>query len=143
MKPVLLNLPEKNRFFRGLVSWVGFKSINIPFDVQERPDGTGSKWSILKLIVYSIKNITSFTSLPLIWVIYVGVFFLFASAILFFQTLYNYYSGNALNGFTTVILVSILLSGIMLIQLGIMGLYISQVFDEVKNRPCFIIRKPK
>jgi polyisoprenyl-phosphate glycosyltransferase len=136
----LRNCPERNRFFRGLVAWVGYKVENLSFDVHERNAGV-TKWSTLSLIKYSIRNALAFSSLPLIGVAYAGFFVIFLGILLFAQTLYNYLSGEALSGFTTVIAVQILLSGMILFSLGIIAIYIARIYDEQKSRPMFIIRK--
>lgn len=136
----LLSCPERNRFFRGLVAWVGFKVENLLFDVQERNAGV-TKWSATSLIKYSLHNVLAFSSLPLIGVAYAGFFVVFMGFILLIQTLYNYFSGEALSGFTTVIVVQILLSGMMLFALGIIAIYIARMYDEQKSRPMYLIRR--
>lgn len=136
----LLSCPERNRFFRGLVAWVGFKVDNLLFDVQERNAGV-TKWSATSLIKYSIRNVLAFSSMPLIGVAYAGFFVVFMGFMLLIQTLYNYFSGEALSGFTTVIVVQILLSGMMLFALGIIAIYVARMYDEQKSRPMYLIRR--
>lgn len=131
---------ERNRFFRGLVTWVGFKTIDMEFDVQERYAGI-SKWSSFELISYSIRNIIAFSSWPLLFIAYTGFSITFLGLILLFQTLLNYFSGNAVSGFTTVILLQILLSGIIIFSLGIISVYLAKIYDEQKSRPIAVIRK--
>lgn len=135
----LLACPERNRFFRGLVAWVGFREENLLFDVQERNAGT-SKWGLLSLARYSLRNVVAFSSLPLIGVAYAGFFVVLMGMLLLLQTLYNYASGHALSGFTTVIVVQILLSGMILFGLGIIAIYIARMYEEQKSRPLFLIR---
>lgn len=100
---VLLNMPERDTFFRALSSWVGFSSIQLEYDVQPRAAGT-SNWSYPQLIRYAISNITSFTTAPLYLVNVLGFLMLLASILLGCEALYRYLSGEALEGFTTVIL---------------------------------------
>lgn len=138
----LLNCPERNRFFRGLVAWVGFKVENLYFDVQERNAGT-SKWSTFSLIKYSFQNILAFSSFPLIGVAYMGFIVVLLGLLLLIQTLVNYISDQALSGFTTVIAVQILLSGMILIAIGIIAIYIARIYDEQKSRPLFLVRHPR
>lgn len=138
----LLNCPERNRFFRGLVAWVGFKVDNLFFDVQERNAGT-SKWSTLSLIKYSFQNILAFSSFPLIGVAYIGFLVVLLGLLLLIQTLINYINDQALSGFTTVIAVQILLSGMILIAIGIIAIYIARIYDEQKSRPLFLVRNPR
>lgn len=138
----LLACPERSRFFRGLVAWVGFEMVNLPFDVQERNAGE-TKWSPLSLIKYSIRNVLAFSSLPLIGVAYAGFLVVFLGILLLLQTLYNYASGHALSGFTTVIVTQVLLSGMILFALGIIAIYLARMYEEQKSRPLFLIRHPR
>ena len=134
----LIECPERSRFFRGLVAWVGFKTTAIEFETAKRHDGD-TKWSIWQLMKYSVANIISFSSFPLILVSWVGVITVFSGMILGIQTLYNYLAGNAVSGFTTVIMLLILLCGIILLSLGTISLYIAKIYDEQKARPLFVI----
>jgi glycosyltransferase involved in cell wall biosynthesis len=134
----LLQCPERARFFRGLVAWVGFKSTSIEFDVAQRVAGD-TKWSNWQLVKYSIGNIISFSSFPLIMVSWVGVITVLFGIILGIQTLFNFFSGNAISGFTTVIILLIFLCGVILLSLGIISLYIAKIYDEQKARPVFVI----
>jgi len=136
----LLILPERAPFFRALSSWIGFKSIAIPFEVQERTAGT-SKWSLWSLVKYAIRNITSFSGIPMQLVTLLGWVMLLASIVLGIQSLYKYFSGTALEGFTTVILLQLIIGSTLMISLGIIGHYISRIYDEIKARPRYIIRK--
>lgn len=136
----LLIMPERAPFFRALSSWVGFKTTSIPFEVQERTIGT-SKWSVWSLTKYAILNITSFSGAPMQFVSFMGWIMLLASIILGIQSLYKYFSGTALEGFTTVILLQLIIGSVLMISLGIIGHYISRIYDEIKSRPRYIISK--
>ena len=136
----LLECNERSRFFRGLVAWVGFKATNLEFDVVERQAGD-SKWNIGQLLRYSVTNIVSFSSFPLLMVSWVGLITVLIGAVLGMQTLYNYFSGQAVSGFTTVIMLLLLLCGIILLSLGTISLYIAKIYDEQKARPLYIIAK--
>jgi dolichol-phosphate mannosyltransferase len=138
---ILKCFPERNRFFRGLVTWVGYRCDHINFEVQEREDGS-TKWSSRKLLRYSANNLLAFSSLPLEMVAYVGFAIVGLGVILMLQTLYMYFFGNAAVGFTTVIVVQILLGGMVLASLGVIALYIAKIYQEQKARPIFVIRKP-
>lgn len=135
----LLTLNEKNTFFRALSFWVGFKSTTVTFDVQERVAGK-SKWSFTSLVKYAISNTTSFTTAPLQFVTFIGVIMIIFSVVLGVQTLVKYFMGTAVEGFTTVILLLLIIGGCIMISLGIIGHYLSRIFDEVKGRPRYIIR---
>lgn len=136
----LISFPEAAPFFRGLSRWVGFKSVKVPFEVSERRFGH-SKWSKTGLFKYAIHNITIFSADPLQLVTVMGVIFIIASIFLGGEALYRYFTQTALGGFTTVIGLILLTGGIIMISLGIIGLYISKIYDEVKDRPRYIIEK--
>ena len=133
-------LPESSRFFRGIIAWLGFKRMQIPFSVKERSTGQ-SRWSLRQLIRLAINASTSFSSLPLHLVTILGMFTFFMSLIIGVQTLYMKLSGNAVSGFATVILLLLFIGSILMISLGIIGAYISRIFEEVKRRPNFIIEE--
>lgn len=136
----LLEMPERNAFFRALSSWIGFRTTSVEFDVQEREVGE-SKWSTKSLIRYAISNIVSFSSAPMTMVGITGILgFLFA-VILGIQTLVKYFSGNAVEGFTTVILLILIMGSFILMGLGIIGYYIAKIYEEVKCRPRYIISR--
>lgn len=136
----LLIMPERAPFFRALSSWIGFKSTTIPFEVQERTIGS-SKWSVWSLTKYAVWNITSFSGAPMQFVSLMGWVMLLASILLGIQSLYKYFSGTALEGFTTVILLQLIIGSVLMISLGIIGHYISRIYNEIKARPRYIISK--
>ena len=135
---VLLSLPERNTFFRALTFWAGFRTETVEYEVRERQFGK-SKWSLWSLIKYAIANATSFSTLPLQLVTVFGVISIFGSIILFIQTLVRYFMGNSVEGFTTVILLILIIGGFIMLSLGIIGHYIARVYEEVKGRPKYII----
>lgn len=135
---VLNAMPERNVFFRALSSWVGFKSAQIPFEVREREEGT-SKWSAWSLVKYAFSNIVSFSAAPMQIVTVMGVGFFILAVVLGIQSLVYKFIGKALAGFTTVIIIELLLGSIMMISMGIIGYYISKMYEELKGRPRYII----
>lgn len=136
----LLAMPERNTFFRALSSWVGFRAANVEFDVQERTEGE-SKWSTWSLVKYAIKNIVAFSTVPMQCVTVAGVVVFLFAVILGIQSLVKYFSGHALEGFTTVILLILIIGSIIMISMGIIGYYIAKIYEEVKGRPRYIISK--
>ena len=134
----LLSLTEKDTFFRALSFWVGFKTEKVYYEVQERIYGK-SKWSTASLIRYAVSNVTSFTTVPLKLVSVIGGIFIILSIGLGIQTLVRFIMGNAADGFTTVILLMLLIGGLILFSLGIIGNYLARVYEEVKGRPRYII----
>lgn len=135
---VLVNMREKNAFFRALSSWIGFKTTSIEFDVQDREAGE-SKWSTVSLIKYAISNISSFSTAPMQIVTVLGVIVFVVSIILGGIALVQKICGQALEGFTTVILIQLFSSSIVMICLGIIGYYIAKIYEEIKDRPRYII----
>lgn len=131
-------MPEHSTFFRGLSAWVGYKRVSIYFDVPPRVYGK-SRWSKIKLLRLAISAITAYSSLPLQLVTLMGIIFLAGSFALAIQTLYKYFAGIAFTGFTTVILLLLIIGSTLMISLGIIGTYISRIYEEVKNRPRYII----
>lgn len=136
----LLALPEKNAFFRALSSWVGFKTGTVEFDVHEREAGE-SKWSLWSLVKYAVTNIAAFSAFPMQCVSVVGGITLVGGVVLAIQTLVHYLTGQAVEGFTTVILLILIIGSLLMISLGIIGYYISKIYEEVKGRPKYIISK--
>ena len=134
----LLSLTEKDTFFRALSFWVGFKTEKVYYEVRERIYGK-SKWSTASLIRYAVSNVTSFTTVPLKLVSVIGGIFIILSIGLGIQTLVRFIMGNAADGFTTVILLMLLIGGLILFSLGIIGNYLARVYEEVKGRPRYII----
>lgn len=136
----LLGLGERKTFFRALTGWVGFRSINVEFSVADRAEGS-SHWSTLSLFRYAFSNIASYSSAPMQIVTVLGVLTLILSLVLGVQTLIRWALGHAADGFTTVIILLLLIGSILMISLGIIGYYIAELFIEVKARPRYLVSK--
>ena len=134
----IIRMPERETFFRGLTAWVGYKRTEVYFSVPERETGK-SGWSKWKLFRLAITAFTSFSSLPLQFVTFIGVLFLIGSIILGIQTLIMKLKGWAIGGFTTVILLLLIIGSCLMISLGLIGIYIARIYNEVKSRPRYII----
>ena len=134
----LCAMPERETFFRAMSFWVGYRTTKVEYDVAPREFGT-SKWSLIKLMKYAITNMTSFSAAPLHIITFLGVFLLALSVVLGVHTLLNWALGYAVEGFTTVILLLLLISGCMMISLGIIGYYIAKIHIETKGRPQYIV----
>lgn len=135
----LLSLPEVNRFSKGLYEWVGFRSKWIEFKNVERVAGE-TKWSFWSLLKYSIEGIVSFTTSPLILSALLGLFFMFISLVTFItlairQLVYH----NSVSGWTSMVCIILLLSGVQLFCLGIFGQYLAKMYTEIKRRPHYIV----
>lgn len=135
---ILINMRERNAFFRALSSWIGFKTTYIEFEVQQREAGV-SKWSTMDLIKYAISNISAFSTAPMQIVTVLGTLMFIISLIFGGISLIQKICGQALEGFTTVILILSFSSSIIMISLGIIGNYIAKIYEEIKGRPRYII----
>ncbi len=133
-----LAMRERNVFFRGMTAWMGFTTVQIPFEVVARRGGKSS-WSYLRRAKLALIGITTFSSFPLHLVTFAGViFFLFAVG-LGIQTLYLKLAGRAFTGFATVILLELIIGSLLMISLGIIGEYLARIYEEVKGRPRYVI----
>lgn len=137
---VLLNMQEKQAFFRALSSWIGFTTASVQFEVQERECGE-SKWSTWALVKYAVSNLASFSAAPMQIVTILGGIMLFFSLILGGIALVQKFQGIALEGFTTVIIIQLFTGSMIMISLGIIGYYIAKIYEEIKGRPRYIIAK--
>lgn len=135
---ILLGLPERNTFFRALTFWAGFRTVSVEYEVQERKYGA-SKWSFMSLMRYAVSNATSFSTFPLQLVTITGTISILFSVALAIQTLVKYLTGTAVEGFTTVILLLLIIGGFIMLSLGVIGHYIARIYEEVKGRPKYII----
>ena len=137
----LLSLPERNRFMKGLYAWVGFKAVAVPYVPEPRKHGR-SRFSALQLVRLSFDGLTAFTTWPLRAVSAIG----FALALLAFVyggylTLSYLLYGHNVSGWTTIAVSLMLFSGIQLMSLGVVGEYVGRIFEEVKSRPMFVIKR--
>ncbi len=136
----LVAMPERQTFFRALTFWTGYKSCQVFYEVAPRSVGK-SKWSVRSLVRYALTNIISFSSMPLKLVSYIGTSVIFLSVLLGIQTLVRYIMGNAIEGFTTVILLQLFIGGCVLTGIGIIGRYLAAIYEEVKGRPRYLISR--
>lgn len=132
-------LPERSRFLRGLVCWVGFKKVGILYDRAERSAGT-SKYPLRKMMRLAIDGITSFSTTPLKISFMVGLIAtIVALGILVWSFLEKFLSPNTtVPGWASLMTAIVFFSGVQLISIGILGEYIGRIYDEVKQRPLYI-----
>ena len=135
---ILLKLPERSTFFRGLTYWTGFPMAKVEYHVAPRLHGK-SKWSFSGLVKYAISNITNFSSAPLSLITGTGMVMCLIGLVLMIQTLVRYLNHTAVEGFTTVILLQLITIGLVLMALGVIGHYIAKIYDEVKQRPRYVV----
>ena len=134
---VLNKMPEKG-FFRAISYWVGYNKTTVEYNVNERVDGE-SKWSTKRLVKYAVSNISSYSTAPMQIVTVLGVIMLLISVIFGVWALIDKIIGRALEGITTVIIITIFIGSIIMISLGIIGYYIARIYEEIKGRPKYII----
>lgn len=133
------NIKEKNRFVRGLVSWVGFRQTAVEYVREERFAGE-TKYPLHKMIKLSMDAMTSFSHKPLKLAVYLGFSFSFLSFLyLLFAICERLFTPNTVPGWTAIMATSLFFNGIILIILGIIGEYIGRIYDETKDRPLYII----
>ena len=135
---VLVAMREKNAFFRALSSWIGFDTTQVEFEVQPRAAGQ-SKWSLRSLTRYAVTNLAAFSTAPLQIVTILGVLVFLCSLVLGCWSLWQKINGQALEGFTTVILLLLLIGSALMVCLGILGYYIAKIYEEIKDRPRYIV----
>jgi len=135
-------LPERHRFLRGMVSWVGFNQIALEYDRDVRHSGT-TKYSLGKMLRFAVDGITSFSDVPLRFASYLGfivsaIAFLYAIVIVIDKSFSLHIAGYTPGWASTIVAVTFL-GGVQLMSLGILGEYIGRVYDEVKGRPLYLI----
>jgi len=138
----LNRLPERNRFFPGLRSWVGFTTGEVLYDRQERVAGVPQQ-TLIKLMRYALDGIFSFSYLPLRLLTYAGIFIALAgfAAAVFYAIRRILGIETAPTGYTTLVTIVLFLGGVQLIGIGVLGEYLGRIYDEVKHRPLYLIRR--
>jgi polyisoprenyl-phosphate glycosyltransferase len=134
--------PERHRFLRGLVSWVGYNQIGVEYDRDERHSGS-TKYPLTKMLRFAIDGITSFSDVPLRFASFLGfvssaVAFVYALLVVVFK-LFSLNPPAYTKGWASTIVAILFLGGVQLISLGILGEYIGRIYDEVKGRPLYLI----
>lgn len=135
-------LPERSRFLRGLVPWVGYRQIGVKYDRAEREAGE-TKYPLGKMLNLATDGITSFSTLPLKFALYFGVFTCFVGFLAVVYALISkfFFADTTEAGWTSLLIVIVFMGGIQLITVGIVGEYIGRIYEEVKQRPLFLIKK--
>ncbi|MDP4161331.1 MAG: glycosyltransferase, partial [Bacillota bacterium] len=135
----LKRLPEKNRYVRGLVSWVGFKQTAVEYERDERLAGE-SKYPLRKMIKLSLDGITSFSYKPIKLATYAGSIILSSGlTYLVVLLLLKIFSKSVLAGWNLVLAMQLVLSGVLLTMMGVVGEYIGRIYDETRDRPLYIV----
>ncbi len=137
---VLIHMPEKHRFLRGMVSWIGFKQTGFEYDRDARFAGK-TKYSLSKMMAFALDGLTSFSTVPLKLIARLGYLVVLAG---FFYALYVLYAtlvlGVTVQGWTSTVLLVLIIGGVQLISLGVIGDYVGRNHLELKGRPLYVIR---
>ncbi len=137
----LLSLPERSRFMKGLYAWVGFKSLALPYTPAPRAEGT-TRFNMLRLVNLAIDGLTSFTTWPLRLVSVFGLLMAIpAFAYGLFLVIDHFVVGDAVSGWTTIVVSLMFFIGVQMISTGILGEYVARIFEEVKARPLYLVQK--
>ncbi len=135
----LMSMPERARFLRGMTSWVGFRQTGVEYRRDPRHAGT-SKYPPRKLLRLALDGITSFSTVPIRLVTWLGfTLVVFCLGVLTWTLYTRFFTHDAPTGWTSLLVVVLLLGGVQLLSLGIIGQYIARIFDEVKQRPLYIV----
>ena len=137
---ILRDLHEDHLFFRGLIKWVGFRQKGISYLPKERHSGS-TKYNKKSLIKLALHSITSFSTKPLVSAIYLGFTFSLLSLLYIPYVVFSLIYENAISGWASIIVTIVFFSGLQLMILGILGMYLGKVFMQGKQRPHFIIRE--
>ena len=135
----LKSFNEFDLFYRGLIKWMGYKQISIAYMAEQRYSGV-TKYTYNKMISFGIKGFTSFSTKPLYFAAYLGLFFAMMSLLYIPYIFYAFYSGTEVHGWASVIVTVAFFGGIKLMILGIIGVYLSKLVIQSKNRPHYIIK---
>jgi len=138
----LRKLRERDRFIRGLVSWIGFKQTGVYYDREKRYAGK-TKYPYTKMIKFAIDGITSFSGFPLRIATLLGYLTSLSAFFYLCNVFIQKACGNTVHGWATIMIGVLLIGGVQLICLGIIGEYISRIFNEIKQRPIYIIEEMK
>ena len=134
----LIAMPERSRFLRGMTSWIGFRQTGVLYERKARHAGT-SKYPVARLMRLATDGITSFSTAPIRLVTGLGfALVVFCMGVLAWS-LYQHFTSNVPQGWTSMIAVVLLLGGVQLLSLGIIGQYVARIFEETKQRPLYLV----
>ncbi len=138
---ILKKMPERDRFIRGQVAWIGFKQTYVSYEREGRIKGR-SAWSYKRMFRFAIDGITSFSDFPLRFATFLGIIVSFVSFILILWALYQRFIAHSyVQGWTSLILSVLFIGGVQLLSLGIIGEYISRIGSNVRRRPRYVINE--
>jgi dolichol-phosphate mannosyltransferase len=135
----LLAMPEQARFMRGMVAWIGFKQVPFAYDRQQRFAGE-TKYPLKKMVRFALDALTGFSSAPLKLASHAGLWLSLGSVVLIFYIAYAWLAGHSIQGWTSLMLVVVILGAIQMFVLALMGEYIGRLYNEAKKRPLYIVQ---
>ena len=135
---VFLSMPEQARFIRGMVAWLGFRQVPLPYDRDERFAGT-TNYPFRKMLRFALDALTSFSSTPLKLASHAGLLLSIGSVLLIVYILAGWLSGKAVEGWTSLMLVVVALGAVQMFVLGVMGEYLGRLYSQSKQRPLYIV----
>jgi polyisoprenyl-phosphate glycosyltransferase len=134
----LLAMPEQARFIRGMVAWIGFRQVPLAYDRAERHAGA-SKYPLAKMIAFAFDAVTGFSTAPLRFASHVGLWLVAASMLLLVYIAFGWLTGRAVEGWTSLMLVVVILGAVQMFVLGMIGEYLGRLYMEAKKRPLYIV----
>lgn len=134
----LLSLPEQARFIRGMVAWVGFRQVPVAYDRAERHAGQ-TKYPLSKMIRFALDAVTGFSTAPLRFASHFGLWLVLASILLLIYIAIGWLTGSAIQGWTSLMLVVVVLGAVQMFVLGMIGEYLGRLYIESKRRPLYIV----
>lgn len=138
---VLLSMPERDRFLRGMVSWIGFRQVAVMYSRAERRAGE-SKYPLLKMLQFAADGVISFSLTPLRLALWVGFFSIgLAFAGILYALIIRLYTNDWVRGWTSIFTAVLFIGGAQLVTLGIIGEYIGRIYAEVKRRPLYVVEE--
>ncbi len=134
----LLSLPEQARFIRGMVAWVGFRQVPFPYDRHERHAGE-TKYPLSKMLRFAFDAVTGFSTAPLRWASHIGIALFFLSFLLLIYIAIGFFTGSAVQGWTSLMLITVFLGAVQMLVLGMIGEYLGRLYVESKRRPLYLV----
>jgi dolichol-phosphate mannosyltransferase len=136
----LLAMPEQARFIRGMVAWIGFRQVPLPYDRHERFAGE-TKYPLKKMVRFALDALTGFSSAPLKLASHAGLWLAGGSILIIIYIIYAWLAGRSIQGWTSLMLIVVVLGAVQMFVLALMGEYIGRLYNEVKRRPLYIVQE--
>jgi polyisoprenyl-phosphate glycosyltransferase len=136
---VLMSMPEQHRFIRGMVAWIGFRQVPVPFQRARRFSGT-TKYPLRRMIKFAADAITSFSAAPLRLSLYFSLWSVLVALLLGLYALWQWFTGAAVAGWTSIAIIVLAFGSMQMFCLGIMGEYLGRIYTQSKQRPLFVIK---